>query len=68
MRAREQRRAPGRELIGLEAARKQDRVPARASELALQLTLTQGGHRPHGAKAEQVQAFELLLIERQLVR
>jgi hypothetical protein len=61
--AGEQWRAPWRELIRLEAAREQDRMPPGAAELALQLALTDGRHRAQRAQAEQVQAFKLLLIE-----
>src|ERR1035437_7824540 len=68
MGAGEQRRAPRREQIRLEAAREQDRMPTGAAELALQLALTEGRHRAQRAQAEQVQAFELFLIERELMR
>src|SRR5450759_5312461 len=68
MGAREQGRAPWRERVRLHAARQEHRVSPGAAELALQLTLPEGGHRAQGAQAEQVQAFELFLIERELVR
>ena len=68
MGAGEQGRAPRRELIRLEAAREQNRMSPGAAELALELALTEGGHRAQRAQAEQVQAFELFLIERELMR
>src|ERR1700680_854424 len=43
-------------------------MPALEPELALQLAGTERGHRAQRAQAEQVQALELLLVERELVR
>jgi hypothetical protein len=59
---------PRRELIRLEAARELDRMSPGAAELALQLALAEGRHRAKGAQAEQVQTFELFLIEWKLMR
>ena len=68
MRAGELRWSPRRELIRLEAAREEDGVPPRASELALQLALAESCHRAKRSQAEQVQALELFIIERELMR
>src|ERR1700680_4470211 len=66
MGAREQRRAPWRELIRLESAREQDRMPAGAAELALELTWPERRHRAPRAQAEEVQALHLFFIQWQL--
>jgi hypothetical protein len=68
MRAGELRWAPPGELVRLEAAREQDHMSPGATELALQLALAKGRHRAKRAQTEKVKAFELFLIERELVR
>src|SRR5258708_1990701 len=70
MRAREKRRTPGRELVGLEASREQDSMTPVAPQLALHLPWSHSPHRRHRAqraKTKQVKAFELLSVERKLV-
>src|SRR5258708_23733288 len=67
MRARERRRTPGRELVGLEASREQDSMTPVAAELALELAWSDCRHRAQRAKTQQVKAFELLSVERKLV-
>ncbi len=64
MRARELRRAPGGELIGLCAAREKDGATAFATELALELTGADRSHRSQRAQAEQVESLPLLFIKR----
>src|ERR1700674_734598 len=68
MRAREKRWAPGGELVGLETSREQDRMPSIAAELALQLARADRGHCSQRAKTQEIQAFELLRVERELAR
>ena len=60
--------APWHQLIGLVAAREQDRMASLAAELALQLPRSEGRHRSERAQPEQVEAFELFLVQRELVR
>src|SRR5258708_35843363 len=66
MRAREKRRTPGRELVGLEASREQDSMTPVAAELALELPWSDCRHRAQRAKTKQVKSFERLSVERQL--
>src|SRR5258708_33001923 len=66
MRAREKRRTPGRELVGLEASREQDSMAPVAAELALQLARPDCRHRAQRAETKQVKAFELLSVQRKL--
>src|SRR5439155_4100014 len=68
MRAREKRRSPRLELIRLQAAREQDRVPPVATELAFQRAWTDRRDRAESAQAKQIKPFELLSVERQLTR
>jgi hypothetical protein len=67
MRARELRRAPGDELIGLGAACEQDCVPAFTTELALELARPDRRHRAKRAKTQEIQSLELLCVERELM-
>jgi hypothetical protein len=68
VRAGEHRRMPWVELVGFDAARKKHRMPARPSELALELARADGCDRPKRAKAQKVEALLLLLVEWELVR
>src|SRR5258708_36343857 len=68
MSACEKRRAPWRQLVGLEASREQDRMPSLATELAFQLARADRRHRAQRAKTQEIQALELLNVERKLVR
>ncbi len=68
MSAGKERRAPWRQLIRLEATREQDRMPAIATELALQLARADRRHRAQRAKTQEIQAFELFNVEWELVR
>src|SRR5438094_9122113 len=68
MRAGEQRRAPGPQLVWLEPACEQYRVTSLAAELALQLAWADGRDRVQRSQAEQVQSLQLLGVERKLAR
>jgi hypothetical protein len=66
MRAREEWGMPWRELVRFQPARKEDSMPAVASELALQLARADRRHRSQRAKTQQVKSLQLLHIEWQL--
>src|SRR4029077_3530253 len=68
MRAREKGWTPGGEQVGLEAPREQDCMTAVTTELAFQLARADRRHRAQRAKTKEIQSFELLPVERQLVR
>src|SRR5712691_3566886 len=66
VRAREQRRAPGHQQIGFEAACEKNRAPALVTKLALHLSRADRSHRTERAQAEKVESLELFGAERQL--
>src|SRR5260370_42513478 len=68
MRARDLRRSAGSELVGCRAPREQARMPARAAELAVELARPDCRHRAQRAQPEQVESFELLVVEGKLTR
>src|ERR1700674_4298715 len=68
MRARQERWAPGRGRVVAKTPGEQDGMPSIAAELALQLARADRGHCSQRAKTQEIQAFELLRVERELAR
>src|SRR5579859_620385 len=66
VRAREHRRLPGRQLIGLEPAREQHRASAFTAQLALELARSDRRDRAERAQPEKVESLHLLVVEQEL--
>src|SRR5260370_11462873 len=66
VRAREHRRLPRRQLIGLEPACEQHCAPALAAQLALELAGSDRRDRAERAQSQKVEALHLLVLEREL--
>jgi hypothetical protein len=65
--AGEKRRTPWHQLIRLESSREQDRMTSIATELALQLARADCSHGAKRAQTQEIKAFQLLGVERELV-
>src|SRR5437867_4161648 len=66
--AREHRRLPWRQLIGLEPACEQHGASAFATQLALELARSDRRNRIERAQSEKVEALHLLAVEPELAR